>query len=304
MTRKPPQTLSQPSSSLPTSQSKPPSTYPPPILLPIEKHDIPTLAQIHVSASSHDLLFRLYFSTPAYEYHNICAALEQQLTSTKFKWWFVKAVDRDDPSIIMGWGAWCVRPANLGEREKRASCFGFFGGGLVQGEGLDGEVGAEGGEGDVKDGGFPIIQGLPQYVHDHTQPILDDWLLGKPHLLLSALFTSPKYQRRGVGTSILKWGNERADEEGLPCFLQSTPFGYGLYKELGWKDVGSLDVDLRDWVRGARGVLATGWGIYSVSYMVRLPEDRREMERVALQRRLQVASEKEKKKMVWGVDFI
>jgi hypothetical protein len=43
-----------------------------------------------------------------------------------------------------------------------------------------------------------------------------------------------------------------------------------LYKSLGWKEVGKLDVDLRDWVYG--GGDGKGWGTYRITCGVRLPD--------------------------------
>ncbi|CAI6333311.1 unnamed protein product [Periconia digitata] len=65
-----------------------------------------------------------------------------------------------------------------------------------------------------------------------------------PHVYLHMLHTDPKYQKRGAASALLKWGLQRADELGLPTYLESSPIGQPLYKKHGFKDVGSVDVDL------------------------------------------------------------
>lgn len=43
---------------------------------------------------------------------------------------------------------------------------------------------------------------------------------------------------------LVKWGTAQADERGLPCYLESSPEGLGLYKKHGFKEVGFFDTDI------------------------------------------------------------
>lgn len=43
---------------------------------------------------------------------------------------------------------------------------------------------------------------------------------------------------------LVEWGIEVAAKEGLPCWLQSTPQGYGLYSKCGFEDVGVMEIDM------------------------------------------------------------
>ncbi|KAI7780805.1 hypothetical protein LA080_015488 [Diaporthe eres] len=52
------------------------------------------------------------------------------------------------------------------------------------------------------------------------------------------LGVDPKYQRRGIARSLLQWGLERAEKEGLPVHLSATPDGASLYRSLGFRGVG------------------------------------------------------------------
>jgi len=58
---------------------------------------------------------------------------------------------------------------------------------------------------------------------------------------------------------LVKWGVDEADRLGLPCFLESTPHGVGLYKKFGFKEIGGFEMRIpketfrEDWVPEKRG---------------------------------------------------
>lgn len=52
------------------------------------------------------------------------------------------------------------------------------------------------------------------------------------------LGVDPRYQRRGVARSLLRWGLDQAEREGLPVHLSATPAGASLYSRLGFRSVG------------------------------------------------------------------
>ena len=77
-----------------------------------------------------------------------------------------------------------------------------------------------------------------------TQNPADSALEGHDeHLWLYTLATHPKYQRKGVGKRLLKWGIKRAEMEGIPIGLIASPEGAGLYASAGFKDVGLCVLD-------------------------------------------------------------
>ena len=69
----------------------------------------------------------------------------------------------------------------------------------------------------------------------------------KGYLYMAILGVDPNFQRMGVGNRLLEWGLEKADREGLECFIEASPAGKGLYEKLGWREVGFTDVELRRW---------------------------------------------------------
>ena len=76
----------------------------------------------------------------------------------------------------------------------------------------------------------------------------------KKYLLMGILVTMPEYQGRGIGSKLLSWGLDQADELGYECWINATQAGLSLYKRHGWMEVGQIDVDLGDW-GGEKGKL-------------------------------------------------
>lgn len=60
------------------------------------------------------------------------------------------------------------------------------------------------------------------------------------------LHTDPQYQGRGAGSALMEWGKAKADELGLPIYLESSPKGHGFYLKHGFKDYEVLDIDLSE----------------------------------------------------------
>jgi hypothetical protein len=62
----------------------------------------------------------------------------------------------------------------------------------------------------------------------------------------------------------------KADNQGLPSFLDSTAHGYKLYLTVGFHVVDTQNFRLSEWtLPGGEGF---GWGLYQVRRMVRLAE--------------------------------
>lgn len=49
--------------------------------------------------------------------------------------------------------------------------------------------------------------------------------------VLEQLATSPSYQRRGIGSQLVKHGLEKADREGMVCYLSAAPMGVAVYRK-------------------------------------------------------------------------
>ena len=79
-----------------------------------------------------------------------------------------------------------------------------------------------------------------------------------PHFLISLLGTHPKYERRGVASMLISCMFERADHEGLPCYVDSSKTAHRLYERHGFKDVSAMEVNLDDF-EGGKGLGVQKW---------------------------------------------
>ncbi|EDN05554.1 GNAT family acetyltransferase [Histoplasma capsulatum] len=58
----------------------------------------------------------------------------------------------------------------------------------------------------------------------------------------------PGYQRMGIGKMLLQWGIERGTAENVPVGLEPSLKGAGLYKKLGFRDLGTVELMGKEWV--------------------------------------------------------
>lgn len=51
---------------------------------------------------------------------------------------------------------------------------------------------------------------------------------------MELLGTDASYKNRGAASMILQYGCDRADEEGVECYVDSSPQALRLYQKFGW----------------------------------------------------------------------
>ena len=49
-----------------------------------------------------------------------------------------------------------------------------------------------------------------------------------------------RYQRRGLGAQLVRWGLRKADGMSLGVYTEASPQGAGLYAALGFREVGHV----------------------------------------------------------------
>ncbi|KAI9712441.1 MAG: hypothetical protein M1820_001654 [Bogoriella megaspora] len=75
----------------------------------------------------------------------------------------------------------------------------------------------------------------------------DEIMGGKEFWMLAVLVTHPEGQRRGAGGMLLDWGIERAERDGLECYLEASKMGRPLYEKFGWEGVRDQRYDVSRW---------------------------------------------------------
>lgn len=85
----------------------------------------------------------------------------------------------------------------------------------------------------------------------------------------------PKYQGRGIGKALMRQGTQRADAEGVFCWVHSSEAAASLYRKCGFEIVDTLDIDLDEWASKMDIKPPAGddkWGKYTFRYMIRQPK--------------------------------
>ncbi|GFN13964.1 hypothetical protein AtubIFM56815_002773 [Aspergillus tubingensis] len=59
----------------------------------------------------------------------------------------------------------------------------------------------------------------------------------RPHYYLDALITHPDYRRQGAASMLIQWGCDRADQDGIPIWVDSSQEGARIYERFGFHDV-------------------------------------------------------------------
>jgi len=66
----------------------------------------------------------------------------------------------------------------------------------------------------------------------------------RPYWYLEIIATRPDCQGKGAAGKLLRWGLERADQQGVEAYLEASPAGKPIYEHFGFKEVERLVVDL------------------------------------------------------------
>ncbi|KAH6722989.1 acyl-CoA N-acyltransferase [Leptodontidium sp. MPI-SDFR-AT-0119] len=95
----------------------------------------------------------------------------------------------------------------------------------------------------------PLPQGvnlaLRQTFTSSMDKMEDNYRPKRDCYVLEQLATSPSYQRRGIGSQLVKHGLEKADREGMVCYLSAAPMGVAVYRKLGFEEVGRMEIPLK-----------------------------------------------------------
>lgn len=70
---------------------------------------------------------------------------------------------------------------------------------------------------------------------------------GSKCVIVTGLSVSPKHQEKGVGSALLKWGTDKADEHDVFMWVHSSEESYKVFSNSGFEVTGVLDLDLDAW---------------------------------------------------------
>lgn len=84
------------------------------------------------------------------------------------------------------------------------------------------ELDAEDKESDERGSPPDVNEPFNEEFHGNIAKCKREIMGGKAYVLLNLLATLPNWHRRGIGAMHLKWGHEKADQLGLPCYLEAS----------------------------------------------------------------------------------
>lgn len=227
-------------------------------LQPITESDIPTLISIFTAAFSKDAntQVKLIAKDPNSQANGMAMGIQQWLNYPD-RVSLLKAVDTST-GTIMGWVGWARRgyedqvapPTPKTEKEE-----------IAQQPEPDSEITKV----DIKDHAARL-EAL-------TDADMSRWIAkimpsGTKCRYLVSCVVHPAYQGRGVGSALIGWGTEKADKEGVFCWVHSSDGGHVAFGKAGFMEVERLVVDLDEFAEEKR------WGEYVFRYMVRQPVGR------------------------------
>ncbi|KUI54462.1 hypothetical protein VP1G_01840 [Cytospora mali] len=250
---------------------------------PVVPVDVPALTEISGLGFANDRHTLLKTAHPTRPYDHAGGMPES------FEYWrslppgkleVTKAVD-NETGQIMGFVCWATK---LNKPDGQSA---------QQKETQDASTADGNAEGPERKPKLPASATPPDYVKT-TSPDLDP--LGQLEELTSAHFADfqkrmmpegtrcmyvvgitvhPKFQGRGVGEALMRLGTQRADAEGVFCWVHSSEDGYALYRKCGFEIADTLEIDLDEWARKMDIKPPMGdekWGKYTFRYMVRQPK--------------------------------
>ncbi|WYZ38255.1 hypothetical protein EsH8_III_000169 [Colletotrichum jinshuiense] len=70
---------------------------------------------------------------------------------------------------------------------------------------------------------------------------------GRKHNYVKNIMVDPEHQRKGIGAKLLQTVIDISNAENMPTFLVASAEGHGLYKKLGFEDLGTWIIDNDHW---------------------------------------------------------
>ena len=215
--------------------------------LPASEDDLPILIRIHMAGFVHDNPSRLMFENNDMNEGTLLDMLEARLSDPKFA--VIKAVNKDTGNIL-GWQA-CRLLDEDDSLESKATTIAEFE--------------------EAKHEKTNDVRTLRSVLREDSVRVQRDWMADKKYIYFDTLVVDPAAQGHGIGTALVRWVTDKADEQGIYCWLQSSRAAHSIYLKAGYRDVHSLKLDLSEFAPGGKDG-GWGFGVYDFRYMLRLPK--------------------------------
>ncbi|KAJ5527165.1 acetyltransferase [Penicillium frequentans] len=219
-------------------------------------NDLPELVQVHSAAFKTDQFLNFMLDGKP-------EGTRESLMERSIKAWLddptssmVTAVK--DDGVIVGWACWLRKEK---EKPERATSIN-----MADTNAKEAPTSMKGAENSAPTAGSDaanrsITKSVPSQALQHDAPDTPTRVVGRQmrsdsmkweahfmkgarYLILQALAVNPDDQRQGVGSQLVKWGVERADEERIACWCHASPAGNQLYLKSGFQELGSDEYDL------------------------------------------------------------
>ncbi|GKU00221.1 puromycin n-acetyltransferase [Fusarium langsethiae] len=176
---------------------------------PATHDDIPRMLEVFFSAFSSSPLNERCFPPSSQEVQDWQENLIQRNIDNKDDNYLIVA---EQDSCILGWARWARREQPLPGKQIKRSTFPTSG-----------------------------DQETARYFFQANNDAAIKYIAGEKHWFLSTIAVAKEGQRRGVGSALMKFGVEKADEEGWMSYLNSSQEGKGLYGKFGFKVSGTSE---------------------------------------------------------------
>lgn len=232
-------------------------------IAPAEYIDIPTLAAISSNAFEGDSQTEMkrYGRVPFDMQEYSLKSLPDTLQNPKLR--TLKAVDKVGGDI-MGYCIWGFRGVAAPESPKLDT----YETGASNTDNESKHAEEEQNESDDREDPIARLNKLTS--KDFADWVNDLMAGGAACLFVVGLYVSTAFQRRGVGSALLKWGTDIADKHGAFAWVHSSAGAWRAYEKAGFRTVRTLTVDLDEYapVPAPKKYPGGKWGEYTFRYMV------------------------------------
>lgn len=240
---------------------------------PVVAADILALAEISGASMETDKHTQLKAAHPTKPYDHaggMVGAFEYWLDAPKSKVDFVKSVDNETGQIL-GFVCWGLRLGDpLASAQQRPE--------EAKDDSKEEKPSAAVSEDGVKatDSVVDPLAQLNEFTSAHLFGYQERVMrLGPRCMYVMTIAVHPRYQGRGVGKALLKHGTDRADSQGVFCWVHASEAGTTTFRKAGFEDDEVLEIDLDEPASKMEIKSPAGqdkWGTYTFTYMVRKPQ--------------------------------